>query len=330
VRRASFRPLRAGLESARGRPGGCRPGAAQQRGDNKCVKAAGLLRVALARRLPWHRAKGRTPPLVARTLKLVSTERPLVIGHRGFCAFAPENTLPSFELALEAGVDLVECDYRQAADGELLVIHDADLDRTTDARHRWGGKRISVTSKTASEIATLDAGRWFDPRYAGTRVPTLSEALDWIAPRGIALLERKSGDVDSLVRVLQETKRAGRVVVQSFDWKFLHALHERLPELPLAALGPLAGLPGVRKAPGVFGRLTGRWLRALRKTGASVVVWNKQVSREAVRQAHHEGLRVWIYTINRPELADHLLDLGVDGLITNNPALIWKTIALRT
>jgi len=280
--------------------------------------------------LPWPRAKGKTPQVVARTLQLVSTERPLVIGHRGFCAFAPENTLPSFELALEAGVDLVECDYRQAADGELLVIHDAELDRTTDARHRWGGRKIPVASKTALEITTLDAGRWFDPRYAGTRVPTLSEALDWIAPRGIALLERKSGDVDSLVRVLQETKRAGRVVVQSFDWKFLRALHERLPDLPLAALGPLAGLPGARKAPGVFGWLTGRWLRALRKTGVSVVVWNKQVSRAAVRQAHRQGLRVWVYTVNRPELADHLLDLGVDGLITNNPALIWKTIALRT
>jgi glycerophosphoryl diester phosphodiesterase len=118
--------------------------------------------------------------------------------------------------------------------------------------------------------------------------------------------------------------------VQSFDWRFLQELHERAPEQPLAALGPLAGLPGSKKAPGVFGQLTGRWLKALRKTGASIVVWNKQVSKPAVRQAHQQGLKVWVYTINRPELAEHLLEVGVDGLITNNPSLVWKTMALRT
>jgi glycerophosphoryl diester phosphodiesterase len=85
----------------------------------------------------------------------------------------------------------------------------------------------------------------------------------------------------------------------------------------------------VKRAPGVFGQLTGRWLTALRKTGASVVVWNKQVSKGAVRQAHHLGLRVWVYTVDRSELANRLLDIGVDGIITNNPALMWKTLALR-
>jgi glycerophosphoryl diester phosphodiesterase len=256
-------------------------------------------------------------------------KRPLVIGHRGFCAFAPENTLPSFKLALDAGVDLVELDYRQSADGQLLVIHDPELDRTTDACPRWGGKHIQVERKTASEIRSLDAGSWFDQKYSGTRVPLLSEALDLIQPRGIALLEQKSGDVDSILRLLQTKAQRGRVVVQSFDWRFLRALHERAPDQPLAALGPLAGLPGVKKAPGVFGQLTGRWLKALRKTGAQVVVWNKQVSKAAVQQAHHQGLRVWVYTINRPELAERLLDIDVDGIITNNPAIIWKTMALR-
>jgi glycerophosphoryl diester phosphodiesterase len=260
---------------------------------------------------------------------VVNSARSLVIGHRGYCAFAPENTLPSFELALQAGVDMVELDYRQTADGQLIVIHDPDLDRTTDARLRWDGKHIQVESKTALEIRSLDAGSWFGPRFSGTRVPLLSEALDLIQPRAIALLERKSGDVDSLVRLLQEKAQKDRVLVQSFDWRFLQALHERLPGQTLAALGPLAGLPGAKKAPGVFGQLTGRWLKALRETGASVVVWNKQVSKAAIRQAHHQGLKVWVYTINRPELAERLLDIGVDGVITNNPALMWKTMAVR-
>lgn len=253
-----------------------------------------------------------------------------MIGHRGFPAFAPENTLPSFELALGAGVDLVELDYRQSADGELLVIHDADLDRTTDARLRWGGKHIKVEHRTALEIRSLDAGSWFDPKYRGTQVPFLSEALELIQRGAVPLLERKSGDVEAISRLLESKRLVGRVVVQSFDWPFLRALHERMPEQPLAALGPLGGVPGVKRTPGVFGQLTSRWLRLLSKTGAGVVVWNKQLSKASVRQAHQQGLKVWVYTIDRPELARRLLEMGVDGLITNNPAIMWKTIAGRS
>jgi glycerophosphoryl diester phosphodiesterase len=283
----------------------------------------------LARRLPWRTSKTSPAPQPSNAPRLLNAARPLVIGHRGFSTFAPENTLPAFSLALEAGVDLVELDYRQSSDGQLVVFHDPDLDRTTDARLRWGGKHIKLEARTAWEIRNLDAGSWFDPKYSGTRVPLLSEALDLIQPRAIALLERKAGDVESTINLLESKQLIGRVVVQSFDWSFLRALHERLPEQPLGALGPLSGLPGVKKAPGVFGQLTGRWLKALRQTGASVVVWNKQVSKAAVRQAHHQGLKVWVYTINRPELAERLLNLGVDGIITNNPALIWKTMAER-
>jgi glycerophosphoryl diester phosphodiesterase len=293
------------------------------------VKTKGLLKVALAGPLRWGASRVRARRQFPRAIELVGSERPLVIGHRGFSAFAPENTLPAFSLALDAGVDLVELDYRQSADGQLLVFHDPDLDRTTNARLRWGGQHPRLEDKTTWEIRSLDAGSWFDPKYAGARIPLVSEALDLIQPRGIALLERKSGDVSPIVSLLESKRLIGRVVVQSFDWVFLRAFHERVPEQTLAALGPLAGLPGAKRAPGVFGQLTGRWLKALRKTGASVVVWNKQVSRSAVRHAHEQGLKVWIYTVNRPELARRLLDVGVDGIITNNPALIWKTMALR-
>ena len=293
------------------------------------MKTKGFLTAALGGTLRWGVSKVRAPKPSLRALKLVTSERPLVIGHRGFSQFAPENTLASFSLALAAGVDLVELDYRQSADGQLVVIHDPELDRTTDAPMHWGSKHLKVENKTGLELRGLDAGSWFDPKYAGAKVPLLSEALDLIQPHAITLLERKSGDVESLISLLRAKNQIGQVVVQSFDWRFLRALHERVPEQVLAALGPLGGLPGGKRPPGVFGQLTGRWLKALRKTGASVVVWNKQVSKAAVRQAHHQGLKVWVYTINRPELADRLLDVGVDGLITNNPALMWKTMARR-
>jgi glycerophosphoryl diester phosphodiesterase len=284
---------------------------------------------ALTAPLRWGASKVRGRKRRTRLAEAAGQKRPLVIGHRGFSGIAPENTLASFELALEAEVDLVELDYRQSADGQLVVIHDSDLDRTTNARLHWGNKHIRVDGKTSWEIRGLDAGSWFDPRYSSERIPLLSEALELIQSRGVALLERKSGDVEATAQALEKHGMVGRVVVQSFDWGFLKALHARLPRQTLAALGPLSGLPGVKKAPGVFGQLSGRWLKALRKTGANVVVWNKQVSRVAVRRAHEEGLKVWIYTVDRAELANYLLDLGVDGLITNNPARMWKVIAER-
>src|SRR6476469_780951 len=108
-------------------------------------------------------------------IRLVEARRPLVIGHRGYCQIAPENTLPSFKLAMTAGADLVELDYYHTKDNQLIVMHDADLDRTTDATNRWGGRKIKVSSKTAAEIQTLDAGSWFDPKFKGTKVPLLSE-----------------------------------------------------------------------------------------------------------------------------------------------------------
>src|SRR5947207_11440640 len=92
--------------------------------------------------------------------KLVSSTRPLVIGHRGYCQFAPENTLPSFRLAMAAGADLVELDYYHSKDGQLVVVHDGTLDRTTDATNRWGKTKIKIESRTAAEIQSLDAGSW--------------------------------------------------------------------------------------------------------------------------------------------------------------------------
>src|SRR3954471_14504309 len=82
---------------------------------------------------------------------LIGSKRPLVIGHRGYCQFAPENTLPSFELALAAGADLVELDYYHSKDGQLVVIHDPDLDRTTDVTNRWKQRHVKVQTRTAAE-----------------------------------------------------------------------------------------------------------------------------------------------------------------------------------
>jgi Glycerophosphoryl diester phosphodiesterase len=262
-------------------------------------------------------------------LDLISSKRPLIIGHRGYCQLAPENTLPSFKLAMAAGADLVELDYHETKDGQLIVIHDSDLDRTTDARTRWARKRIKVASKTAAEMQSLDAGSWFHPKYAGTKIPLLAEALDTIQQESVALIERKHGDPNSCIDLLRDKRLINRVIVQSFNWEFLRQFHEQEPEQVLGALGPPTLLAHNKKPLGMGKKLSSAWLDDLQKTGAKVVVWNRQLSRRAVQLAHERGLKVWVYTINDTALANRLLDLGVDGLITNNTSIMLKTLALR-
>ena len=262
-------------------------------------------------------------------LKLLASKRPLVIGHRGYCQFAPENTLPSFKLAMAAGADLVELDYYHSKDNQLVVMHDPDLDRTTDATNRWHTNHIKLTSKTVPELKTLDAGAWFDPKYAGTKLPLLTEALDTIQNGNVTLIERKEGPAADCIKLLHARDLINKVVVQAFDWHYLREFHEQEPRQILGALGPPKDLADGSKPAGIPKELSARWLDELQKAGASVAVWSQAVTKEAVQLAHQRGLKVWVYTINDVALANKLLDMGVDGIITNNTSLIWRALALR-
>src|SRR5687768_12268007 len=112
--------------------------------------------------------------------KLVMGNRLLIIAHRGNSSVAPENTLPAFQAALDAKSDLIELDYFHAADGVPVVIHDEILDRTTDAEGIFGKTGLVVGDFSSTDLRKLDLGTWFDDKFAGTRMPTLSESLDLI------------------------------------------------------------------------------------------------------------------------------------------------------
>lgn len=259
---------------------------------------------------------------------LLSQKRPLVIAHRGFSSMAPENTLPSFKLAMAAGADLVELDYHHDKDGKLVVIHDYTLDRTTDAIKRWGGKSHPISKRSSSEWSKLDAGRWFGEQYDGVHLSTLDDALDVIQSGNVTLIERKAGEASACVELIRRRGLLNQVVVQAFDWDYLRDYHRLEPRQILGALGPASSRNG-RRLTDSEKALSEAWIQEVIETGARIVVWNKQVSRETVALAHARGLRVWVYTINDPAVANELLDLGVDGIITDNAAQMWRTIALR-
>ncbi|MDD5139574.1 MAG: glycerophosphodiester phosphodiesterase family protein [Verrucomicrobiales bacterium] len=267
---------------------------------------------------------------------LINLHRPIVIGHRGYNQIAPENTLPSFKLAKMAGADMVELDYYNAKDGKLVCIHDEVLDRTTDAVAKWGEKGVHINSKTSDELCSLDAGKWFDkknagshlPIYAGTHLPTLDESLDLIQDGNLTLIHHKEGDAATCLKLLREKNLVNKVIVQSFDWNYLKDFHQLEPNQVLGALGPLWSRGG-KQLTNAEKVLDQSWVDEVKSNGARLVVWNNQITREAVDYAHQHGMKVWVYTINEPAMANKMLDLGADGIITDNTSIIWRAIALR-
>lgn len=259
---------------------------------------------------------------------LLESPRPLVVAHRGYSAMAPENTLPSFECGVAAGADMVELDYHHTKDGALVVLHDYTLDRTTDATNRWGGRGLKVADRTLAELRQLDAGKWSKHPQSGVGLPTLGEALDVIQRGSVTLVERKAGDAAACVNLLSERGLMNQVIVQAFDWDYLRDYHRLEPRQVLGALGP-PGTKNGRKLTDVEKALNVAWLDEIRGIGARAVVWNKQVDAAAVKSAHERGLKVWIYTIDDIATARPLLAMGVDGIISNNPAMIWKALATQ-
>lgn len=240
-------------------------------------------------------------------VRLLQATRPLVIAHRGASGIAPENTLPAFAAALEAKADLVELDYVHSADDVPVVLHDDALDRTTNAATLLGASEIKVADVLLDDLRRLDAGAWFDARFAETRLPTLEEALAAIQPGAVTLIERKAGDAETLHRLLTEHALVDQVVVQAFDWKFLADCRALDDGLVLGALGSEA--------------LTDEQLDEIAALGAAAVGWKAaDLTLTSIAAARDRGLAVWAYTVNDVEEARRLVALGVTGIISDHPA----------
>lgn len=239
--------------------------------------------------------------------------RPAVIAHRGASGEAPENTLAAFRRALELGADAVELDVHLSADGVPVVIHESLLDRTTDGRGL-------VKDYPLDALRRLDAGRWLGERFAGERIPTLAEALEVLRSVRV-IVEIKNGPVyypGIAARVADTVRAVGHraVTVSSFDHPVLLEVRQAAPDLSTAAL--------------YMGRFTDP-LWPARETGADVLqpywAW---ITPDLVEAAHAAGLRVEAWTVDEPHHARFVIDLGVDGIITNFPDRLRALLAQRT
>lgn len=230
-----------------------------------------------------------------------------VIAHRGASGTCPENTLPAFRRAVELGAPMIELDVQLTRDGEPVVMHDWTLDRTTTGRG-------AVRCRTLAEVASLDAGRWFGPAFAGTRVPTLAEVLQQI-PIRINVELKAAGDDGLERRALERVRRAGalgRVVFSSFDPASL----ERLRALSDAAdLAVLWAGRSITRALALADRVAARSLH-LRKGGGVPA---------AVAASHAAGLAVRVWTVNAPADFARLTAAGADGVFTDYPERFLQT-----
>jgi glycerophosphoryl diester phosphodiesterase len=272
-----------------------------------------------------------------------------VIAHRGASAYAPENTMPSFELAVRQDAGCVEHDLHVTQDGVLVCVHDRSLERTTNVRDvfprhgrdvREGSdtvRRWFVHDLTLAEIRQLDAGSWFGPEFAGARVPTFDDLLDWATNRVAVLTELKDPEVyqtlgvDLLALCEAAIRRRGlvtrptdaAVTVQSFHEPTVRRAGERLrPHVPVVLLVEPSDAARLHDREQVIA--IARFASGI-GPGKSIVGQRPEV----VGWAHEAGLRVtpWTFrtaTIGRfdsvgAEIAHYIVDLGVDAVITDHP-----------
>ena len=236
------------------------------------------------------------------------------IAHRGASGHAPENTMEAFQKGFEMKADYIEIDVQMTKDGELVVIHDTTVDRTTNGTGKVG-------DLTLAEIRQLDAGSWFGEAYAGEKVPTFEEVLTEFRGKVGILIELKAPELypgveekiaDALIEKNMSSANNNKIILQSFNHESMKKSKELLPNLSHGVL------------------LGGSWANVteeqLGQFAAYADYFNPSmyiVTDELVNDVHEAGMDIYPYTSRSQEQALNLFDLHVDGIITDYPEHVY-------
>lgn len=250
-----------------------------------------------------------------------------MIGHRGAAAFAPENTLPSFEHALDVGVDAVELDVHCTADDHVVVIHDPTLERTTDGTGR-------VEERTLADLRAFDAGYRFTTdggethpyRGKGVSISTLDEIVEAVGDLPVVVEIKSARAGEAMGAWLQRSPHRDRILVGGFDRAHVapaaaHARWRCMDQQDLTGY-VLSGKVGLNT------------LFRPRGAAAAMVPEKRSVIRVVspgfVRRAHSDGIGVFVWTVNHPDDMRRLLDWGVDGILSDAPGRVRRVIDERS
>ncbi|GEM_PF-81935 len=243
---------------------------------------------------------------------------PPVIGHRGACGYAPENTLDSIRTAAEMGVEWIEFDVKLTADSVTILFHDDTLDRTTNGHG-------PVAQAKLDDLRDLDAGNWFAEGFAGAGIPTFEEALDVILETHLCInveikpcpgreIETAEAVLDVLSRVWDEPDR---VIISSFSEVCLEVAKDMAPEWPRAYL---------------IDEVPEYWRDMARHLDVRTININgnrPETTQAFIEEILDEGYGVLCYTINDPQKARQLVSWGVDGVFTDVPDVISEVLITK-
>jgi glycerophosphoryl diester phosphodiesterase len=246
----------------------------------------------------------------------IQPQPPLIFAHRGASAYAPENTLAAFEIAIQQGADLVEMDAKLSADQKVVILHDRTVDRTTDGSGR-------VSDLPLSELKKLNASHGFRDQYPAESIPTFSEALELCAGRiGINLeLGNYATPFDrlpeELAKIIKNHPYKTDILVSAFHPVPLRKFHSLVPEVKI----------GLLARRGVEGFLSRGWLGRTLIPYTALHPDKNDVTPAMIKTARKFGYSINPFTVNEQEEMAHLISLGVNGLITDDPRLAREVIS---
>ncbi len=241
-----------------------------------------------------------------------------IIAHKGASGLAPENTMAAFALALEMDVDMIELDVRHTKDEEIIVFHDQTLDRTTNGTG-------DVHDYTLEEIKQLDAGSWFDSKFSDEKIPTLNEVLDLVDGKCKVLIEIKHMEhphyhdfSEKLIDVIREEKNGFEwCILQSYEHDYIEEAHAYDKRVQTKQL-----IVGEDSAPLIAFYVESRMHLGRSEKSEQLTTLNPHYSTLSPRRVfrmHARGYKVFTWPVNERDEMIKMLNMGVDGIITDNP-----------
>ncbi len=242
-------------------------------------------------------------------------------GHRGAACYAPENTLASIDTALKLGVDRVEVDVHQTKDGQVVIIHDETVDRTTNGH----GK---VKDLTFAQIEKLDAGSWFSPEFKDEKIPSLEQAFQLIDGKAVFVIELKHGsDVypgieQKVIDLIRKYNAYDWVIIHSFDDKVLEKFHELDPKVTLHKLFVFK----MNMIPLMYDTKLHFTSLKRYKYCKELSVYYKFLNPYLIKRAHQLGFKVNAWTVDDPKTGLRLVNYKTDGIISDCPDKIKAAV----
>lgn len=230
--------------------------------------------------------------------------QPKIIAHRGYSAIAPENTLAAFQKAIDLGVEYLELDVHQSADGEIVVIHDKSVDRT--ASNNYSGKVDNLKLIDLQKIAVGYPDK-FGNQFENESIPSLREALELAKGKIKVCIEIKVHGIEkAVIDLVRELEMEEEVVIFSFYYDVIEKIRAIDDNISILYLSVLGSKKTIKKAMKINAFAIGLGPKS-------------KLNQKLLNYAHQQNTEIWRWTVNQETEMQSLIELGIDGIITNYP-----------